>query len=131
MVEVRQSRLDQAGEGLFAKTDLPSRTIVALFAGVRLKTATVAARLSCNKYYLCQMSLHMLHIRERPRSDYRIGLNVDLDLDIPDTCVDTSAYCATLGHKANHSFTPNGSFDLFEHPRFGLIRAILSLEDIK
>ena len=41
MVEVRQSRLDQAGEGLFAKTDLPSRTIVALFAGVRLKTATV------------------------------------------------------------------------------------------
>ena len=72
-----------------------------------------------------------LCIRERPRSDYRIGLNVDLDLDIPDTCVDTSAYCATLGHKANHSFTPNGSFDLFEHPRFGLIRAILSLEDIK
>ena len=74
---------------------------------------------------------HMLHTRERPRSDYRIGLNVDLDLDIPDTCVDTAAYCATLGHKANHSFTPNGSFDLFEHPRFGLIRAILSLEDIK
>ena len=46
MVEVRQSRLDQGGEGLFAKTDLPSRTIVALFAGVRLKTSTVAARYS-------------------------------------------------------------------------------------
>ena len=55
MVEVRQSRLDQAGEGLFAKTDLPSRTIVALFAGVRLKTATVAARFSFYKYYLCHI----------------------------------------------------------------------------
>ena len=112
MVEVRPSGLDQAGEGLFAKTDLPAKTIICLFAGVRLKTSTVAAE-------------------RRPRSDYRIQLTVDVDLDIPDTCLQLTSYCATLGHKANHSFIPNGTFDLFEHPRFGLIRAITSLEDIK
>ena len=59
MVEVRQSSmeqvsntnlkkspspLDQAGEGLFAIDALPSGTIVSLFNGVRLKTATVAAQ---------------------------------------------------------------------------------------
>ena len=36
--------MDQAGEGLFAKTDLPSKTVIALFAGVRLKSSTVASR---------------------------------------------------------------------------------------
>ena len=38
------SPLDQAGEGLFAIDALPSGTIVSLFNGVRLKTATVAAQ---------------------------------------------------------------------------------------
>ena len=64
-------------------------------------------------------------------SNYRIQLNSEMDLDIPDTCIETSVYNATLGHKANHSFTPNGTFDLFEHPRFGLISAISSLMDIR
>ena len=112
MVEVRESGLEQAGQGLFARTDLPAKTIICLFAGVRLKTVTTGGR-------------------ERARSDYRIKLTVDLDLDIPDSCTQLSSYQATLGHKANHSFTPNGTFDRFEHPRFGLIRAISSLEDIK
>ena len=75
--------------------------------------------------------IHPLISRERPKSNYRIQLNAEIDLDIPDTCIQTSEYNATLGHKANHSFTPNGTFDLFEHPRFGLIRAILSQEEIR
>lgn len=44
MVEVRQSKMEQAGEGLFAKTDLPAKTIIALFAGVKLKTNKVSDR---------------------------------------------------------------------------------------
>lgn len=44
LVEVRPSQLDQAGEGLFAKEDLPAKTVIALFAGVKLQSATVAAR---------------------------------------------------------------------------------------
>ena len=111
MVEVRPSSLEQAGEGLFAKEDLPAKTIIALFAGVKLKTSTLAAQ-------------------NRARSDYRIRLNADLDLDIPHECLSTSVYKATLAHKANHSFVPNATFDLMEHPRFGLIRALSSTVDI-
>jgi hypothetical protein len=43
----------------------------------------------------------------------------------------SSKYCATLGHKANHSFSANAEWSLFEHPRFGLIRALASLRDVK
>ena len=129
MVEVRPSRMEQAGEGLFAKTDLPAKTIIALFAGIKLNTSKVSDRyFFCNTYFL---SPSVTCPRERPKSNYRIQLNADIDLDIPDTCTLTSVYNATLGHKANHSFTPNGTFDRFEHPRFGLIRAIMSLEDIR
>ena len=62
------SPLDQAGEGLFAIDALPSGTIVSLFNGVRLKTATVAAQ-------------------NRAPSDYRIRLNADIDIDIPHECI--------------------------------------------
>ena len=57
----------QAGEGLFAIDSLPSGSIVSLFNGIRLKTATVAAQ-------------------NRAPSDYRIRLNADIDIDIPNEC---------------------------------------------
>ena len=58
----------QAGEGLFAIDALPSGSIVSLFNGIRLKTATVAAQ-------------------NRAPSDYRIRLNADIDIDIPHECI--------------------------------------------
>ena len=58
-------------------------------------------------------------------------MNADLDLDIPHAYIDLAKYCATLGHKANHSFVANAEWALVEHPRFGLIRGLASLEDIK
>ena len=60
--------LFQAGEGLFAIDTLPSGSIVSLFNGIRLKTATVAAQ-------------------NRAPSDYRIRLNADIDIDIPHECI--------------------------------------------
>ena len=51
------------------------------------------------------------------RSDYRIRLNGDWDMDIPKGYHQLSQYCATLAHKANHSFTPNVEWGIFEHPR--------------
>jgi hypothetical protein len=35
--------------------------------------------------------------------------------------VDMGKYCATLGHKMNHSFRPNCMEWFFDHPRFGVI----------
>ena len=40
-------------------------------------------------------------------------------LDIPAWATSTAAYCASLAHKANHSFDPNCQFVVFDHPKFG------------
>lgn len=43
-----------------------------------------------------------------------------------------SSYCATLGHKVNHSFMPNADYGgLLDSPRFGVIRAFVSRRAIK
>ena len=111
MVYVKESLLPQGGEGLFAKKDIPQKNLVCLFNGVRLKTAALYAKLT--------------------ESDYRIRLNADVDLDIPKGSENLSEYCATLGHKANHSNVPNAEWALVEHPRFGLIRGLNSSRLIK
>ena len=102
-VYVSESGLPQGGEGLFAKQDFGLKEVVALYNGIKFKSSTYAAE----------------HL---PRSDYRIRLNGDYDMDIPKGYHLTSQYCATLAHKANHSFQPNVEWTLYEHPRFGLIR---------
>ena len=105
LVYVKESLLPQGGEGLFAKRDIKPKELVCLFNGVRLKTC-----------------LHA--VQKMEDSDYRIRLNADLDLDIPNDCISMKNYCATLGHKANHSNLPNAEWTIVEHPRFGLIRGL-------
>ena len=44
----------------------------------------------------------------------------------------TVHYCASLGHKVNHSSTRcNSKYDTFDHPRFGLIKCIRTLQPVK
>lgn len=112
MVYVKESLLPQGGEGLFAKKDIPKKNLFALYNGVRFSTAT------------------SYHANLGP-SDYRIRLNADIDLDIPHGFHNISQYCATLGHKINHSNCMNSEWALVEHPRFGLIRGISSQSAIK
>ena len=40
-------------------------------------------------------------------------------------------YCATLAHKTNHSFQPNAQFVVFQHPKFGLIPAVMVTQDLE
>lgn len=111
-VYVDESNLPQGGEGLFAKKDFETGEIVALYNGIKIKTSTYASE-------------HM------PHSDYRIRLNGDIDMDIPNGYHKINQYCATLAHKANHTFTPNSEWTLYEHPRFGLIRSLTARTAIK
>ena len=64
MVYVKDSQLAQGGEGLFMKKDVPKKTLICLFSGVRLNAASLYAKYGA--------------------SDYRIRLNADIDLDIPE-----------------------------------------------
>ena len=43
----------------------------------------------------------------------------------------SSAYCATLAHKTNHSFLPNSQFVVFDHPKYGLIPCLATIADIQ
>ncbi len=68
-------------------------------------------------------------------SGYKIYINADYAsgerMDIPEDCIDTNNYCATLGHKLNHSFQPNCEEWFFDHPRFGLLPCERTLRDIE
>ena len=113
-VEVRESKIPGSGEGLYAKMRLKPGEMVALFNGVRQRSTRNSQD----------------EARHGRNSDYRIRLNGETDIDIPDQFKEVNNYCATLGHKANHSFEPNARWSRLEHPRFGLICAITAVDDI-
>ena len=104
LIECRASEIPDSGEGLYAKCDLAKDAIVAFYNGVRLP----------------------FELLGRPPEDwstsgYKIHVNADyvsgLRMDIPPEFVDVSKYCATLGHKMNHSFQANCEAWFFDHPR--------------
>ena len=66
------------------------KLIIALFNGTRSKSIRNDTNDKPNQNY-----------------DYRIRLNGEEDIDIPPCFTNLDQYCATLGHKANHSFNPN------------------------
>ncbi len=86
-----------AGEGLFAKQRLEPGSLIAIFNGVRIRQITGVATVA---------------------SAYKIHLNSEVDLDIPDGSISLKKYCATLAHKACHSFEPNAGVQSIEHPRY-------------
>lgn len=105
IVEVKQSLIPGAGQGLFAKKSLEKGVIVAYFAGVAVSDT------ACSD------------------SEYSISWLHGYGLDIPEDL--RFSYCSTLGHKACHSFAPNCEYSWAFHPRFGKIRAILSLRQLE
>ena len=102
-----------AGEGLFAKTDIPRGQLCALFNGVRQRRLT-------GQYF-----------QQPDWSDYRIGCGAETDLDILAGQERLENYRATLAHKVCHSFNNNANFAQFWHPRFGNIMSVVANTDIK
>lgn len=108
-VEVRQSRIKDAGQGLFAKTDIEQGTIISFYNGVKVRSGGDW---------------------ERP-TPYKMFLDETQDIDIPDSMTSLASYSATLGHKVCHSFSPNSESDIFCHPRFGMIRCIATTRAVR
>ena len=91
MVEVKSSGLGtNAGQGLYSKVNIHKGQIIALYNGIRMKSSRN------NKDDI-----------QKTHYDYRLRLNGEEDIDIPIQFIQLSQYCATLGHKTNHSFEPN------------------------
>ena len=127
-VEVRTSNKQEAHQGLFTTRAVLSGEVVAFYSGLIIN---------------CDSSLRALDRRELSDEEehYRNMYNIALDLgegqdnlciDIPpDTGSDVTKYNATLAHKVNHSFEPNGEFVLFSaHPVLGTIMAVTAINDM-
>ena len=98
---VKRSLIENAGEGLFAKVDLDQEEIASFYNGIRLSHDEVDSR---------DWSLN----------DNTLSLDEDTVIDVPAEYISIKTYCATLGHKANHSKHPNCKYDVFCHPRYSL-----------
>eukprot|EP00112_Aurelia_sp_Birch-Aquarium-sp1_P009408 Seg2069.1 transcript_id=Seg2069.1/GoldUCD/mRNA.D3Y31 product="Histone-lysine N-methyltransferase SETD7" protein_id=Seg2069.1/GoldUCD/D3Y31 len=109
---VDKSKIPSAGEGLFAKVDMLEDEVMAFYNGVRLDHKLVDAR-------------------DWTFNSNTISLDDNTVIDVPEEFSNTSDYCASLGHKANHSFDPNAKYDLFDHPRFGRIKCIRTIRPVK
>ncbi|QQP32541.1 SET domain containing (Lysine methyltransferase) 7, partial [Caligus rogercresseyi] len=56
-----------------------------------------------------------------PKSDY---------MDIPPGFENSRKYVASLGHKINHSFNPNCTWETIQHPVFGRVPKLVAIKDI-
>ena len=125
-VEVRQSSIKDAGQGLFARTDIEPGTIISFYNGLKVRSGGDW---------------------ERP-TPYKMFLDENQDIDIPAPMTSLASYSATLGHKVGqpirtmylqigktfqvcHSFSPNSESDIFCHPRFGMIRCIATTRAVR
>lgn len=110
-VHVALSAIPGAGEGLFAKRDLDADTVASFYNGVRLSHEEVDGR---------DWSLN----------DNTISLDDEAVIDVPRSWSSVERYRASLGHKANHSSSPNCKYDHFVHPRFGPIKCVRTVRHV-
>lgn len=109
---VADSTIQGAGQGLFAKADAEMNTVMAFYNGVRITHSEVDSR-------------------DWALNGNTISLDEDTVIDVPQPFDQTERYCASLAHKANHSFTPNCKYDPYVHPRFGPIKCVRTLRAVK
>lgn len=69
--------------------------------------------------------------REWHLNDNTISLDENTVIDVPSNYSSLTRYCASLGHKANHSFEPNCKYSLFQHPYFGKIKCICTIKCVQ
>ncbi|CAM5140391.1 unnamed protein product [Natator depressus] len=111
-VYVDASLISSAGEGLFSKIAAGSRTVMSFYNGVRITHQEVDSR-------------------DWALNGNTIALDDETVIDVPEPYNHATKYCASLGHKANHSFTPNCIYDPFVHPRFGPIKCIRTIRAVE
>uniref|UniRef100_F6YBN1 SET domain containing 7, histone lysine methyltransferase n=2 Tax=Monodelphis domestica TaxID=13616 RepID=F6YBN1_MONDO len=111
-VYVADSHIPSAGEGLFSKVAVGPNTVISFYNGIRITHQEVDDR-------------------DWDLNGNTLSLDDETVIDVPEPYNHTSKYCASLGHKANHSFTPNCIYDVFAHPRFGPIKCIRTKQAVE
>jgi hypothetical protein len=114
--------MEGGGQGVFAKRALPAGITAAVFNGFRVPLLEVvggqAEDVGDEEHYArLAYNIHMPH-------------EEDFYIDIPPGQADLWVYCASLGHKVNHSFIPNCQFGTMHHPRWGRVRTVTTIRPV-
>ena len=114
-VEVKQSNVEGAHDGIFARKNTGKNVILAFYNGIKLIPNIASPNLdwAADSYKIFDPS-------KTPNGT----------IDIMEKYRDINNYYATLAHKTNHSFVPNCEFLVFDHPRWGVIPCIVSIHTI-
>ncbi|EGG13759.1 histone-lysine N-methyltransferase [Cavenderia fasciculata] len=110
-VFVAPSTIPNSNEGLFAKRDIPANRLVSFYNGLRIDPKIADER-------------------DWSFNSNTMFLDKETYIDIPPSHSLTTQYCASLGHKANHSFQHNTVYKTCYHPRFGDIKCVTSIKPI-
>lgn len=103
---------DCSQDGLFAKRDIKCGECISFYNGIHI-------------------SHELVNKREWKYNDNTLSINDEFVIDIPKEYSTIDKYCATLGHKANHSFKlQNAQYEPYWHPRFGSIKCLRSIKSI-
>ena len=132
MVKVGPSRL--GGEGLHMRMAAPAPgTLLAYFSGLLVPVD------SLEKAFEEELGAPVTSLQHNDSrlatylesKSYLVALDLETDIDIPPELRDTKSYNASLGHKVNHWPLPNSYIGWAIHPRFGRVRAIVSLRSLQ
>ena len=125
MVEVRQSLLAGAGEGVFLKREAQPNTVLAFYNGARLPAEADEDDWEKCSYRIFLSKPLTSQQEEEEEEEEEESLQCDI-LDIPEEMRSLDKYCATVAHKVNHSFEPCGVFRSFQHPLHGDIKCVVA-----
>ena len=120
---VRDSEMESGGQGVYAKENLPKGVIAAVFNGFRIALGS-----GCN---LTEGITEEEKVYERLSYNIHMPEDEDFFIDLPPEKADLKVYCGSLGHKVNHSFLPNCMFGTMYHPRWGRVRTVETIKEVK
>ena len=94
LVDIKESEIPKAGEGVILKTDVPSGTVVAYFNGIKFEKKDVY---SWNPLNIKSRSVYLI--------DFEDDDGREVFLDIPKEFVSSGSYNATSGHKVSKHYS--------------------------
>ena len=107
-------------DGIFARKQIRQGDLIAYYAGTIFNTNSQPI------FFRNQTKAEKYAIHRN-----LIGLENELQINIPEPYWNITSFRSTLGHKVNHSFINiKAQFNWVSHPRFGHIRSVTATEDV-
>ena len=127
----RSAQFPLAGEGLFAREDIPPDTVFVLYGGHILTDAEMKDFLKEEQEANRRANISGTDPAATAKWKYRHNINIcNLRIDIPPEYGTSDTFRSTLGHKINHKFDPTTVFASIDSARFGMVNAVRTKPDV-